>query len=62
MSESGESTIMIHYFCDVCEMSASMVQTNTGRLAWLDHMATHHRPEMFHSWVWYVTPLPFGEA
>jgi hypothetical protein len=51
---------MSHYVCDICDMSATVVDTPVSRLAWLDHMTIHVRQSAFRQWVWYVTPLPFG--
>lgn len=48
---------MIHFECQVCHMSATVVSTPAGELAWLDHMNTHAMKDDFKAWTWTVLPL-----
>lgn len=57
VKESGEGTAMVHYVCDTCGMSATMVATPTGDLAWLDHMATHAVKDGYRAYTWTVLRL-----
>lgn len=59
MQQSGEQTVMIHFQCYVCHMTATCVLTSSARLAWHDHMANHALRDAFGQWVWHVEPLPF---
>nr|CRY97272.1 hypothetical protein [uncultured prokaryote] len=53
-----DSTLMVHYLCRGCGMSATMVNTPTGQRAWSDHMDSHEDHSMYDQWIWYVVPLP----
>lgn len=57
MQKAGTETRMLHYCCDVCAMSATVVATSTAVLAWLDHMARHADPSLYRCWEWTVVPL-----
>lgn len=53
---------MAHFLCEVCGMSATIVQTTAGHAAWADHMAIHEDPAAYRAWTWDVLPLPFGRT
>jgi len=52
------TTIMVHYSCDECPMTATMVATSTEEVAWRDHMASHIGVAGYKRWVWEVVQLP----
>ena len=61
--EDGRLSVpMIHYACDVCSMTATMVVTPASSLAWLDHMSNHHDPKYFQCWTWQAVKLPFEDV
>ena len=61
MGNLSTTTNMLHFQCDTCHITATIVDTDVGRTAWADHMAIHVRPESFHVWSWTVAPLPLEE-
>lgn len=52
-----QPTLMVHYECEVCSMSATCVLTGSAEAAWTDHMASHTEPHRFGRWCWEVVPL-----
>lgn len=60
MRHSEAETAMIHYECGVCSMSATLVDTPAGNLAWHDHMATHAVSTDYRAWTWTAVQLPFA--
>jgi len=61
-NELRPATAMVHYVCEICGMSATLVQTPVGDLAWLDHMANHVDPSMYRAYAWEVHRLPFDDV
>jgi len=45
---------MYHFECFTCGMQATIVGTEAGKLAWLDHMVTHAVPENYGIWTWHA--------
>jgi len=58
VQNSTTETPMYHFECLTCGITATMVATETGKLAWLDHMNRHALPEHFRIWTWTVQQLP----
>jgi len=58
MDEHQITTAMVHYECYTCHMTATCVDTNASRLAWLDHMENHGAKQNYGSWTWTVVQLP----
>ena len=52
------TTIMVHYSCDSCSMTATMVATSAEERAWSDHLATHPGGSDYKRWMWEVVQLP----
>ncbi len=57
-NDAGLVTDMAHYECDVCKITATIVRTPAGELAWLDHMAIHAQQRAYRVWTWRVVQLP----
>jgi len=56
------STLMIHYECHTCSMTATMVVTEAAETAWIDHVAIHGPNKGYSAWTWEVLPLPMLTA
>ena len=57
MTQNGLTTDMLHFACGQCEMAATVVDTESAHLAWLDHMASHPRADDFQVYSWTVVRL-----
>lgn len=58
--ETGTATMMAHYACDRCDMTATVVRTTDASVAWLRHMEEHPGHRMaYRLWTWTVLPIPF---
>lgn len=57
MTEQSRETAMIHYQCNVCGITATMVRTPTGLLAWCDHMENHAQKTAYDLWTWTAVQL-----
>jgi len=57
MQAAGRETAMIHFECGVCGMAATLVDTPTGSLAWLDHMENHAQKKHYRAWTWTAVQL-----
>lgn len=57
LDEGPRETQMIHRECDHCGVGATMVQTDTGDIAWADHMATHSDGATYRTYTWTVVQL-----
>jgi len=49
---------MIHFECFTCGMQATIVNTESGKLAWLDHVNRHAVPENYGIWTWMAVQAP----
>lgn len=58
MRKEQAETMMIHWQCGVCEVSATCVATPSAELAWLDHMENHASKDRYQAWTWTIVPLP----
>lgn len=59
---ANQTTPMFHFLCKECGVSATIVDTPTGRRAWADHMRLHPEPGHFETWAWEVVPLDLEYA
>jgi hypothetical protein len=57
MEQSAEEIEMVHYACEQCSMTATLVWTLDAKRAWLDHMQEHHDTTGYRMWSWGVRPL-----
>lgn len=57
---SSRETEMIRYECQTCAMTATVVNTPSAVLAWLDHMDTHAVKDNYRAWTWAIVPLDLG--
>lgn len=58
MSGEEPPTLMLHWQCYTCGMTATCVGNAVAELAWLDHMETHSAKTNYGAWAWHVMPLP----
>lgn len=60
MQAVTNATSMVHYACEACDMTATMVVTPAGTRAWWQHMRTHEANEQqYRAYQWTVMALPF---
>jgi hypothetical protein len=57
MTEQSRETAMVHYECNVCGITATVVSTPSALLAWCDHMETHAWKKGYDVWTWTVLHL-----
>lgn len=61
VQNDSRETQMLHFACNVCGITATIVSTQTGRLAWLDHMENHAQKTNYDVWAWTVMQLGLDE-
>jgi len=57
--KNTRGTDMLHFSCNVCAMTATLVETPSAWVAWRDHMECHTRPHDYGVWTWQALQLPF---